>query len=167
MGLLFKRLIIVEAAEPVQHLAYGVFLHLLPHTGIFQTKQGNIFRQHFRVSLQLTENGVHPRTKSKHRLQTASLKHFDRGMPDQRVVGMFIIALFPFANACARQCRRERLNPVSRIKSGVIEDNIHSHCLLVRCFIFIFNWLVSITNLSLNRVADKRGAFRTFRNQVA
>ncbi|AXA00521.1 hypothetical protein CSB67_4119 [Enterobacter hormaechei] len=37
----------------------------------------------------------------------------------------------------------------------------------MRCFIFIFNWLASITNLSLNRVADKRGAFRTFRNQVA
>lgn len=59
VGLLFKRLIIVEAAEPVQHGLRRIPASA-PHTGIFQTKQGNIFREHFRVSLQLTENGIHP-----------------------------------------------------------------------------------------------------------
>ncbi|AIV29238.1 hypothetical protein EC036_15910 [Enterobacter cloacae] len=36
----------------------------------------------------------------------------------------------------------------------------------MRCFIFIFNWIASITNLSPDRVADKKGAFSTFKNHV-
>ncbi|EFC57072.1 hypothetical protein ENTCAN_05585 [Enterobacter cancerogenus ATCC 35316] len=50
----------------------------------------------------------------------------------------------------------------------MIENNIHSHsCLLLRCFIFIFNWIASITNFIVIRVVDKKDGFRAFRNQVA
>lgn len=119
------------------------------------------------MRFQFAQDRIHAGTKGEDGLQLTALEHVNRRMPDQRIVCMFIIAVLPLANASVGQRSRKRVDPVSGIECRVIEDNIHGHsCLLLRCFIFIFNWIASITNLSANRVVDKKGAFSTFRNQV-
>jgi hypothetical protein len=114
------------------------------------------------VCLQFAQNGIHASAKRKHGLQFTALKHLNGRMPDQRIVSMFVIARF-HSRTRARQCCRQCFNPISRIKSGVIEEYIHSHsCLFSRCFVFIFKWIVSITNLWRYVIADKKDAFAHF-----
>ena len=97
-GSQLQRLIVIKAAEPVEHLANGILLHLPSHTGIFETKQRNRQRQHIRMVAQLAENRVHPCPEGEHGLQRPALQHLYRRMPDQGIVRRPVIARFPLAH---------------------------------------------------------------------